>query len=825
MKKNALKSSLPLLLALTCLAGCGITPAQSSSAKSESSAAASSEAASSQRTSSSTAEVEEVAPAPRTTYANGFTDNIPDQWESYGVGDPFVYRYNGWYYLYCSTKDSETGIRAWKSKDLVHWSKCTGVGLQAGYVSEDPVTLAAYAPEVIAIDGSFYMITSPAGNGHYVLKASSPEGPFTAITANFGQSIDGSFYRDENEQLYLLRANTGVIKMMKMNSDFTASGASSLNLLNSAIGNWTEGPYLLSRFGYNYLTYTGTNVVSAGYRVGYSYGKGKAFSKNGYSQDMKNLVLSTDADFNGLGHSATVMGPNLDSYYLTYHNLVNSGGPWRRYCLSRLYFNGTDMMVNHPELNGNMIPEGPTFASYNPKTDLQANGDFLLSPNATGNAFTAEYNVTGKAGKMVFGFVDSSNYSYLIYNETSLSAHQVSSGTDTTLQSVDFISSHASDVNHTFRLAYKDGKADVTFDDMRKIGEMAITIPAGKIGYSTSSDVLGFTGYSNHAYGDSDQSDFKQDEILANSYDPEKSTLTNGSTLSAVSASTSVYGKNGSFDLTLKNGDTARYLVYQDEAAYQALSFRVPLSMLGKKLAVGVDGKNYQTFTIPTPSYASDYAGYVSVEVGRIPLKKGSHYLDVRAVDEVSFNSIHFDTVTDSKLTFTNDLSTLGGEGLDYQNVWKAKNGGHFASSGNRQLLYIGKKTITDVELSVDITLSGATGTGTAGILLRADNAAFSISDNNDSIQGYYLAINNSKVMIQRKDYGWTSPIASNATTLASETKHTLKATIKGSAISLYVDGAMALSAVDPNVFANGHIGLYTDGAAATYQNLTAKLG
>ena len=44
---------------------------------------------------------------------------IPDQWSSYGTGDPFVMRFNGTYYLYPSTKNSTVGIRAWKSKDLI----------------------------------------------------------------------------------------------------------------------------------------------------------------------------------------------------------------------------------------------------------------------------------------------------------------------------------------------------------------------------------------------------------------------------------------------------------------------------------------------------------------------------------------------------------------------------------------------------------------------------------------------------------------------------------------------------------------------------------
>ena len=84
----------------------------------------------------------------RMTYENKFLeDRIPNQWPSYGIGDPFVYRFNGKYYLYCSTKDNYVGVRAWVSEDLMDWTPITGEGLKTGYVCEDKTTTSAYAPE------------------------------------------------------------------------------------------------------------------------------------------------------------------------------------------------------------------------------------------------------------------------------------------------------------------------------------------------------------------------------------------------------------------------------------------------------------------------------------------------------------------------------------------------------------------------------------------------------------------------------------------------------------------------------------------------------
>ena len=116
------------------------------------------------------------------TWTNPLTMN--GEWYLYGIGDPYIMKFRGTYYLYCSTKDNNTGVKCWSTKDFVTWSS-------AITCSTDPVTKGAYAPEVVYWNGTFYMYTSPAGNGHYVLTSSSPTGPFTVATPNLGKVIDG----------------------------------------------------------------------------------------------------------------------------------------------------------------------------------------------------------------------------------------------------------------------------------------------------------------------------------------------------------------------------------------------------------------------------------------------------------------------------------------------------------------------------------------------------------------------------------------------------------------------------------------------------------
>lgn len=816
--------SLTLLLALL-LTGCG-KPTSSGEVPASSAPPVTSDVTSIPDSESSQTE-EQVLPAPtvKAFYENSFgEDKIPGQWEAYGVGDPFVYRFNGVYYLYVSTKDSEVGVRAWKSLDLINFEPITGEGMPEGYVANDEITKAAYAPEIMYNDGFFYMVTSPAGNGHYILKASKPEGPFVPITDNFGQSIDGSFFQDDDEKIYLLRANAGNLRYLPLKSDWTPNTLGARTVSNTQIGNWTEGPYILNRNGISYLTFTGTHVTSAGYRVAYSYSEEGPVKHTSYIQDKKSIILNTDPEFNGLGHSATVLGPDLDSYYIVYHNLLNSGGPIRAYSMNRLYFNGTDMVSPHARRYQNVAPEMATFTSHNAAADLDVAGDFLLSPTATKDAFTAEWNIKSSAGQMVFSYEDANNYSYMTFDGRNVTLKKVDGGAESDITSFALKTNHPTDVLHTFRIIYRDGVLDVTYDNMNKVLGHKVTLAPGKVGYKGfDTAAIGFTGYSDFARGTSDNYYHKQEMALANSYHLETSELTTSVLQKVEGDYVSAHAKAGSYDLNLVTGDKARYLMYFDASEYYALSMTVPIEMMGKSVTVSIDGIT-KALKVPTYELYPEER-YVKVELGRFPIYAGSHYVSVIATEEFRFNNFDFTVVTDSKATYENDLSTLGGDTLLYQNIWKIKRGGHYASSGNRQLLYIGKGIISDVTIEADINFDGPTAANTVGFLLRAGNEAFSTWENNDSIQGYYVAMNNAQVSIRRKDYNWSVFLDSYGGSFASETDIRLKASIKGNLIIVYVNGEEVIRVADAGAFRSGKLGLYTDGASATYKNLKVTLG
>ena len=282
----------------------------------------------------------------------GNTATISEQWVKYGIGDPYIMRFNGTYYLYVPTKDSEMGLKAWKSLNLVDWVPCQGEGLELSFVSMDPITNHAYPIGMFYYDGTFYMSTSPYGKGHYILSSKSPEGPFVAFdNINHKLDIDGRFFVDDDEQVYFVSTadawNKGIrlTKVSIINNQMVFNNE--IYLTNSIIHPWTEGPDLFKRDGKYYLTFTGSCVVSEGYRISYAVADSMEDFKNNNFKEPDNLPLILACDnndaFEGLGHNGVVMGPDMDSYYVVYHNLNNISGPNRSLNIDRLFFNGSEM--------------------------------------------------------------------------------------------------------------------------------------------------------------------------------------------------------------------------------------------------------------------------------------------------------------------------------------------------------------------------------------------------------------------------------------------------------------------------------------------------
>ena len=425
----------------------------------------------------------------RDTYSNSI--DIPNASGSNLAADPFVLRYNGKYYMYPTGAGAK--IRCYVSSDLVNWEPSSDKGLGSGIclsgkASSYPSGVGdyPYAPEVIYYDGYFYMVTSITGNGHFIFRSEDPEGPFVRISENLGKSIDGSFFIDSDEEIYFYGAGGNSISAYKLEDDFITFKKDNdkdyvQSLLECSMGAWTEGPYLLQKDSSYYLTYTGSHYLSRDYRVDYAYATADSDVAISSSFKRKDTVLlEVKDDYNGLGHSCTVLGPDLDSYYIVYHNLTNKGA--NRYLnVSRLYFNGSDMIASNVDTNDHFIPRLAEFEAYD-DTYLDNVGNFILSSESTNKTFSTEFNVTG-TDEMIFSFKDEKNYASISFDGTSITIKKIVNGSSNLVKKFNLRKEYDTTVNHTFRISYKANYLDLYFDNIALIDDLKVNLDEGKIGF------------------------------------------------------------------------------------------------------------------------------------------------------------------------------------------------------------------------------------------------------------------------------------------------------------------------------------------------------
>ncbi len=679
--------------------------------------------------------------------------------------DPFIYRFNGVYYLTCTTNGK--GIKGFKSTDLLDWEPVDNGVNREGYLyeytydgSSAPKSQTPFAPEVIYRDGKFYLVASPGGNGHYILESDSPEGPFTAITENIEHGIDGSFFIDKDESVYLYTSGLSVYKMEDDMTTFVENGGMSLS--NCKIGAWNEGPYMIQRNGQYYFTYCGSHYLSKDYRVDYAYAKDSAdIGKNSSYERQGTLVVSTDDDFNGLGHSCTILGPDMDSYYIVYHNLEG----YNRYLnYSRLSFNGSKMVANDIKAEDSLGLDPCEFSAYD-TSELANEGNYYFSPDKTDDTFTVEFNTIGE-GEMIFSYIDDNDYSILEFKNNAITIYDCVNGVKTEKHKTQLIKTYSTDVIHTFRLQHNNGKVNLYFDTMEKESGLDLTFKGGKIGYAKNNTFseIGYTACSNVALGSSDKKAFNGNTILANAYDDERSYLTNGSGLSLVEKGGD-YVQVDSYNMLLKNqGDRATYRIYNDENDYQ-LNIRVPKDSIGKRIGVRLNNGDIKEFTI-TSETPKNKNGDVLVNLGIISITEGQNYLSIYCIDEVEFSELYLE-----EISYDDDIAEVFDSSFDASNYY-VRNDLNLSSKGihtdnQASCGLVSRASFYNVDLNVEFSIEEPP-SGSIQILFNARNYSQHYSGDSDgglncnkTYQGYYVEFNGSKLMLKYMDYNFGSTIKS----------------------------------------------------------------
>ena len=772
-----------------------------------------------------------------TTFTNPIlTAQTEQAWPGYGFGDPFVMRYNGTYYLYCSTKDGSVGIKCWSSSDLVNWK-------YEGFCTNDPRTRGAYAPEVYYYNGYFYMYTSPAGNGHYVLRSTSPVKGFEVVTPNMGMTIDGSVFVDNNGKWYFYNAGGGAMNVYDMVKPTQMQNGRSIPSV-SVNGGWTEGGMVVYHDGYYYMTYTGNHVLSPSYRILYGVSD-KSPVDFETVQDCNPLLISTSESVFGIGHSSTVKGPDLDSYYIVYHALVDTT-PNRTMNIDRIVFNGKRMEIMGPTVTPRQVPDLPDiYHHFAPGSSLK--GWSLTGSLATGGAglnlapdsqliaktpfegdFTAEYNITsiaqgGTAGAL-FGYTDTENYgSCRFFPAEQKVVIEITVGGQTSRTEVETVRSFGEDTRFDCLQSIQIERCgkDYTFymNDRLLCVLKDSPLGGGSIGYVTAGAgaSFGFIGGTGAVGGRGGADQFKTVSDQGGyipAYEAEESVNT-------------VTLQDGQKAVGVTVGDTLTYRILAASAGTYDLSVTACLTDGGSaSLTVRADGRTAGTLTLTGKTGET-----VTAILRGIPLTEGQQRISLEvtagSAAPVSLGMRKGAPVSELTVDYEQDDQAYGYTDGDWQVTGGALTLSGGGSFGKR--LY-GSPNMGDYTVEVSVTPKGGVN---CGLLVRAvnpGNPAFlhhnptreDASVGTDWVEGYFVGLTPDGVIIGKQGYSYRALASAEGSFSANQT-YRLKVVCEGARLSVYVDGALYLEYTDPEPYMQGMVGVRTHNCAVAFDDLTVK--
>lgn len=383
-------------------------------------------------------------------------------------GDPFIYRFNGEYYLFATGANPiKTQGHVYKTKDLINYT-------YLGQFSDDEVAKGAFAPEIIYAYSYFYLATSPLGKGHYIFRSKNIEGPYERITDNIGLLIDGSFCLDKDNKLHFLYASRRGIMMCEMDKD---GNTKDHHLISSSLSGWTEGGSIVQRGEKYYLFYCGNHFQAKGYRINC------AVSDNieGPYLDIKNnpILIDTDTKYTRLGHSSETISTDLSSRLIMYHTKRNKEAP-RQIFLSKIRFYKDNVAISHSDIYRSEFAL-PTYENR----DIKFNNEFCLS----NKKMNVDVNIEGFINEginLIFSYVNDNNYSYISFVNKKITISKRKRGKDKIIRELDLKFDFS--YPHTVRLLKEDGNNNLYIDDVYISSIDNCLYSKGLVGYKKISE-------------------------------------------------------------------------------------------------------------------------------------------------------------------------------------------------------------------------------------------------------------------------------------------------------------------------------------------------
>ena len=296
-------------------------------------------------------------------WQNPFT--LPSE-PGWGVADPQIIRYRGYYYLYSTGGD----VRVWSSTDLVNWA-------DRGLCLVGPVNGKAWGPRVLYYNGTFYLYASGDTGGvqtQSVYVSGSPMGPFTLAKTTLLNCIDGLPFLNDNNQLYFYYAASGGIRYRTMPDPLNVSGTSFLlsGCKVQTINQWTEAPHVAKIDGTYFISYTGNDWTRTDYQV--HMGRGSSPTSLSAQSTGNPVLIQTSGTWTSTGCADFFRGPDLKTIVSAYH--VRNGS-YRKLCIDRMGWNA----------QGNLVVDGPHIGQALAGHWLAEFSDYFNRPDIGPNYF------------------------------------------------------------------------------------------------------------------------------------------------------------------------------------------------------------------------------------------------------------------------------------------------------------------------------------------------------------------------------------------------------------------------------------------------------
>jgi GH43 family beta-xylosidase len=334
--------------------------------------------------------------------------------------DPFVLKFRGEYYAYCTDfwRDGRV-FGVLRSRDLVNWTEIGGA--MEKLESDAPFY---WAPEVTYANGKFYLYYSIGNETLMELRVAvsdRPDGGFVdsgtkLSTEDF--AIDAHVFTDTDGQKYLFYATdfldyshigTGTV-VDKMTDFFTLEGNS--RPVTRARFDWqvydphrvekggvrwhtVEGAFVLKRKGVYYEMFSGGNWQNITYGVSFAVtddiNRNEEWTQ--FSDGEKVLpILRTIPDLViGPGHNSVVRGINNRELYCVYHRWTEHG---RVLSIDRMDFAGKRIFIKGATTTPQIAPYKPAFTDFFDGEILNENwesaGNWKILNNEAVNEVTEE---------------------------------------------------------------------------------------------------------------------------------------------------------------------------------------------------------------------------------------------------------------------------------------------------------------------------------------------------------------------------------------------------------------------------------------------------